>query len=446
MSHIVSSGYLDRVNTKTLGQLLQDHGFITAEQCEQGLGHARATGSRLGEALVELGLAKPEEIAYVLGEQFGVKPIELHPGMVDATLVARFPMPLLEKYRMVPLVVDGDALVVAVSDPNDGEALQALAAHAPECRMVPQIADPRQIRVCLDSPAVRRAVGRSAAPAPEPLPEPVASTPDGSSPDFMHWLVTVVLQDPTADTAIRCAGTEAVVVQAGRELHRFRATSLPAIRSALWRQCRPLSATSHEVGAWATPLQFSGRHFVLQLHMMDDLLGSTIRLRPLEMLPVPLGRSQAAWAAADAPLMVLAYVRIDRLEDALVSLVAAQPDPTSVLLLQSVVRAVPAAATVMPAGLVNPVVAAAAVQARTVVWDHPATAGVAALTALECPHPNAVVCAPIRPPAGGAGPGLPAQVYKLVADHAIPVAVAGPDEVRTMPSDEALHHFTPVNG
>ncbi len=146
---MVSGPFFDRMNPKTIGLLLQEGGIITAAQCEAGLEHARQHGVKLGEALVALGYARPEEITHVLGNQFGLKPLDLTVEMVDVELVKRFPAGLLQRHCMMPLVSHGQWLVVAVRDPNDSEGLEQLARLAPGLRLAPQIADARQIRRCL---------------------------------------------------------------------------------------------------------------------------------------------------------------------------------------------------------------------------------------------------------------------------------------------------------
>ena len=146
---MTSGPYFDRMNPKTLGLLLQESGIITPAQCEAGLEHGRQHGMKLGEALVALGFARPEEITHVLGHQFGLKPLDLTVEMVDEELVKRFPAELLQRHCMLPLVSHGQWLVVAVRDPNDGEGLEKLAQLAPGLRLAAQIADARQIRQCL---------------------------------------------------------------------------------------------------------------------------------------------------------------------------------------------------------------------------------------------------------------------------------------------------------
>ena len=165
---MASGPFFDRTNPKTLGLLLQEGGIITPEQCEAGLEHGRQHGMKLGEALVALGFARPEEITHVLGNQFGLKPLDLTVEMVDEELVKRFPAELLRRHCMIPLVNYGQWLVVAVRDPNDTEGLEKLAQLTPGVRLAAQIADARQIRQCLAQALGMAGAGDSEGASHEP--------------------------------------------------------------------------------------------------------------------------------------------------------------------------------------------------------------------------------------------------------------------------------------
>src|SRR5690349_5100374 len=115
----MAGAFLDRVSNKALGQLLVEKGALTSAQVEEALNVSKAEGIRLGEALVSLGYISRDALGYAIGEQYGLKPMELHPSMVDPELVSQFDPDLLRNHLMLPLIQIGDELVVVVSDPND---------------------------------------------------------------------------------------------------------------------------------------------------------------------------------------------------------------------------------------------------------------------------------------------------------------------------------------
>ncbi|MDE2434595.1 MAG: polysaccharide biosynthesis tyrosine autokinase [Burkholderiales bacterium] len=55
---------------KSIGNLIAEANNLTAEQVEQVLSHQRNTGQKFGEAAVDLGLAKKEDVLWALSQQF----------------------------------------------------------------------------------------------------------------------------------------------------------------------------------------------------------------------------------------------------------------------------------------------------------------------------------------------------------------------------------------
>lgn len=55
---------------KSIGNLIAEANNLTTEQVEQVLSHQRNTGQKFGEAAVDLGLAKKEDVLWALSQQF----------------------------------------------------------------------------------------------------------------------------------------------------------------------------------------------------------------------------------------------------------------------------------------------------------------------------------------------------------------------------------------
>src|SRR4051812_8404692 len=147
----MATAFLDRVSNKALGQLLVEKGLLAPEQLEEALALGKSEDIRVGEALLRLGYITREALSYMLGEQYGIKPMELHPSMLDPKLLRRFPLEVLQEHQVLPLIEIGNELVVVVSDPNDTAGLKELASLAPGYSIAPQLADAGQLRRCLES-------------------------------------------------------------------------------------------------------------------------------------------------------------------------------------------------------------------------------------------------------------------------------------------------------
>uniref|UniRef100_C6E8N7 General secretory system II protein E domain protein n=1 Tax=Geobacter sp. (strain M21) TaxID=443144 RepID=C6E8N7_GEOSM len=111
-----------------LGEMLLKVGTLTEDQLEQVLNAQSIYGGRLGTNLVEMGLVEEEELARLLSEQLGVPcahPSEL--SSIPESLLKMFPLELVQRYRVLPLALDGKRLTVAMTNPSDFKALEDIA-------------------------------------------------------------------------------------------------------------------------------------------------------------------------------------------------------------------------------------------------------------------------------------------------------------------------------
>jgi hypothetical protein len=110
-----------------LGEMLVRDGRITHAQLEQALAHQTRVGGRIGSILVELGFMDAETLTVYLGLELGI------PIATGATLerCKRSAVKLLTaqqaaRYRCVPIVIQGQTLIIAIDDPHDIQSLDAL--------------------------------------------------------------------------------------------------------------------------------------------------------------------------------------------------------------------------------------------------------------------------------------------------------------------------------
>lgn len=404
---VSSSKYLGRVTSKALGQLLIEHGLLTQEQCDQALVHAQQQGVRLGEALLALGYINDDALSHALGEQFGVRPIELDPSMVDSALVQRFPFELLRQHLILPLLEIDDEIVVVTSDPNDIDALKTVASYAGSRRIVTQLGNPIQIRRCLEQ------VVHVAQPAPAvslPHTTPVQT-------DLVNWLLAAALHAPEADIIVQGNAQRAVVMRANapdgaapwgahvEHLHEFAASLLPLVRDTLWARCVPVPHTQGQVAMWATPMYQEGRHYSLQLTQLRHAAGQLFRLRPLLHLEPQSHAPAPESTVGEAQLTLVCYERRQQLERFLAAVDAARGAQQLVLLLQEASRVLPPRSVVLPGLAVDAPALAAALHAGLVVFDYPVGAELVARVRYhaQCP-PAVIVCAPLHRAQSSASP------------------------------------------
>ena len=168
-----------------LAALLLDAGVVTADQVEAGLARTRETGSRIGEALVEIGAATEVDIGWALARQLGLPLVDLQSETLDPVLLRQFPAGLLYRLHAVPLLRSDDGLSIAFSDPTETASIAHLEGIA-GCRVRPSVTTPSAIRQVL-APLLGAHVPEPRQPRPDGRSAPVVW--DRSGVDFLHFQV-----------------------------------------------------------------------------------------------------------------------------------------------------------------------------------------------------------------------------------------------------------------
>ncbi len=104
---------------------------------------------RLGEVLVDNGLISPKELVTALSKQLGVPEIDLNTCKIETESLRLVPESLARKYGVIPLSMSKGYLLVAMADPTDILAIEALSAQT-KMRIRPMIALAEEIQKALD--------------------------------------------------------------------------------------------------------------------------------------------------------------------------------------------------------------------------------------------------------------------------------------------------------
>lgn len=111
-----------------LGELLLQEHIITPEQLDEALKNQALFGIKLGSSLIEMGVISDEQLCHFLSSNLGVPAASpLAMTTVPPEVLAQVPAELAGKYRVVPIRVEGKKLSLAMSDPNDFKASEAVA-------------------------------------------------------------------------------------------------------------------------------------------------------------------------------------------------------------------------------------------------------------------------------------------------------------------------------
>jgi hypothetical protein len=123
----MSVARLGKSASDELGSLLVRRGAITADQLMAALHVEQRRGIPFTVYVTEMGYVSEQQLASHIGEQFGLPLVGQHVVEdISRDALAYLPRDLAERYRVVPLQVDGLEVQVALADPRRLEDLPEL--------------------------------------------------------------------------------------------------------------------------------------------------------------------------------------------------------------------------------------------------------------------------------------------------------------------------------
>lgn len=129
-----------------LGELLVKHELISDEELRLALENQKGTNRRrLGEILLEGDKISRVDLLKILALQLEILFLDLEKSEIDAETAKLFPAKLAFKYCCVPIRKEGKALLVAMADPLNLQAIDDLN-QITKNEIKPAIADPKQIQ------------------------------------------------------------------------------------------------------------------------------------------------------------------------------------------------------------------------------------------------------------------------------------------------------------
>jgi len=134
-----------KLQRKKLGELLVEHKLITHQQLMDALVLQKNTGKKLGEVLASQGLLNETDMMGFLQLQLGIKFVDLSRRRIDPKLASSVPLPIAQRYTLVPISLENGKLEVAMEDPLDFVALEDLK-RASKHEIIPALALRETIR------------------------------------------------------------------------------------------------------------------------------------------------------------------------------------------------------------------------------------------------------------------------------------------------------------
>jgi type IV pilus assembly protein PilB len=118
-----------RTPGRRIGEILVDLGYVTPAQIDQALESKEDAYARLGVRLLRKGVINEVQLAYAVSLRLGVGFTELaDPSETQPAAIAAVPDRIARRYSLIPLRIEGDVLVVAMSSPGNVYALDVVRA------------------------------------------------------------------------------------------------------------------------------------------------------------------------------------------------------------------------------------------------------------------------------------------------------------------------------
>jgi len=211
---------------KRLGEMLIDAEYITEEQLSIALDiQKKSPGKKIGEILVEQGFTTQQKVYQMLERQLGVEFIDLSAEVLPQELSRLISKAVAKKYSIVPVQADATTLYLAMADPLNFVATDAVRMTVKR-KVVPMLATPE---------AINRAIADlyGSESAERALQELRGSEIEVDGTDFQTLTSTVIGED-SEDTAptVRLVNSflEYAVNQNVSDIHMEPRETMMAIR------------------------------------------------------------------------------------------------------------------------------------------------------------------------------------------------------------------------
>jgi len=111
---------------KKLGEILVEGGLLTQKQLEQALPFQKKSNLKLGQFLVREGIVSEVQIVDLVSNQLKLEKYRPDKHIIDMELAHLIPADIAHKYGVAPLQKNGMLITVAMTDPLDINALDAV--------------------------------------------------------------------------------------------------------------------------------------------------------------------------------------------------------------------------------------------------------------------------------------------------------------------------------
>lgn len=111
-----------------LGDLLVSQNIVTEDQLQIALQQQKQNGRKLGATLLELGFLSEHQLLTFLAQQLGIEFVDLNKMAIQPQVVQLIPEVHARRYRALAINISDSEVTIAMSDPSDLSAMDAIEA------------------------------------------------------------------------------------------------------------------------------------------------------------------------------------------------------------------------------------------------------------------------------------------------------------------------------
>jgi hypothetical protein len=115
-----------RALAKNIGTLLFENNLVTKEQLIKAVSVRMSSGDRLASICYKLGFVDEASLVRILSKQIGLPFVILSKSVLSLDLIRILPKSFVANQQVLPLYLESDQLLVALSDHHDSAILSSL--------------------------------------------------------------------------------------------------------------------------------------------------------------------------------------------------------------------------------------------------------------------------------------------------------------------------------
>jgi type IV pilus assembly protein PilB len=133
---------------KKLGEILVQAGVLSDAQLRAALNEQRRWGGPLGRILIDMRLISEDAMVQALSHQLNLPAVNLDGRTIDSAVLDLLPGEMAEQHAMIPFAVQGKFIDLAMTDPTNIVAIDALRIKT-RMNVRPYLAGPKAIERAL---------------------------------------------------------------------------------------------------------------------------------------------------------------------------------------------------------------------------------------------------------------------------------------------------------